>query len=266
MKSLVWIVVLFFSLKSSSFFGGEASGGGESDLHIASSIKQLLSGSELKSAMINYLRMVNPDSIKNKVVKKYLGNRKELEKDILTRNNYVFATEKQKCTNVFGEVKEAATVFGDVGGIICFDIDLLVEKMRDLNDELRMIRLAALAFHEHVHHFQIYKPGRYDFLEKEAEEVGGYVELTAKYSLIPTLRWVPEGRDEELNSILELNQLLRHKERMFLEPPVALKLKYPEFLNKEDRGLIRLLPSEKYHGTFYNQWEWILLLVFFPRA
>ncbi len=74
-----------------------------------------------------------------------------LVNDIQTSGNYTIGTD---CKDAYSNSVPASTVIGDVGGKICFNSVQIAADIQNLNQEDGMIRLAALAFHEHVHHFQ----------------------------------------------------------------------------------------------------------------
>ena len=87
-----------------------------------------------------------------------------------------------------GETIAARTSIGVRGATICFDLDVLFDQLKQLSVEEATIRIAALAFHEHIHHFQSVN----DSMEKNedaAYKIAAYVRTTAKFAQVPLLQW-----------------------------------------------------------------------------
>jgi hypothetical protein len=93
-----------------------------------------------------------------------------------------------QCHDSLNAEVPASAKIGEIGGKICFDTKKIADEFHDLSQEEVMIRLAALAFHEHVHHFQ--KPETdLKINEDEAYNLSAYVKITAKLTQIPVLKW-----------------------------------------------------------------------------
>ncbi len=233
---------------------GNSSGGGHPSGVDAGALKLLITGGGLKRDMVNYLKSIQIDKVQNPQVKSSLermmvGDR--LVKDILTPNNFFLATKTRPCLDEYNNKVPASTIIGDVGGPVCFNIDKLVSAYKDLSEEAATIHLAALAFHEFTHHYQMPSadPQIIQSNEVEANRVGGYVLLTAKFLMIPVLQWTPNDQGNGLfQQIQKMYDEIRAKERKFLAVPGAYYAKYPGFKNQPDRGLFRLLPREIYEG------------------
>jgi hypothetical protein len=212
--------------------GGSDRGGGDLKKLDASTIEMLLQGEQLKSAMLNYLNSIKLDQVEDAQVKSTLSRISvaALRADILTRDNYKSGS---RCQDSYNLAVPASAKIGDQGGEICFDTALISEQLKGQSVEEGFIRLAALAFHEHVHHFQ--SPST-DLKknEDEAYHVSDYVLLTAKTVQMPSLKWSVQSDDSAEPSI----------EPSFLsELPAGSKIRIP--LNAFVPAQSTLLPLGK---------------------
>jgi len=188
------LFIILFSLTalspSAHAAGGRSDGGADPRKMDAESVRLLLEDGSLKRAMQNYLSSISLSSVNNDSVRATLTRviaNGALRKDIETTGNYVI---EARCHDAYDNSVAASAHIGDVGGPICFDVERLADSYRELSREEGMIRLAALAFHEHIHHFQDPK-SPIEEIEREAYRVGAYVELTAKVVQEPLLKWDP---------------------------------------------------------------------------
>lgn len=249
---------------SETAIGGNSSGGGSPESVSQGALKLLIEGAGLKRAMQNYINTIDVEKIEDDEAKRLftlLNKHGDLEGDIQTPNNYFVATKEQTCRDAYNKEVPASAEIGKVGGRICFDVEKLTELYKSLNDEEVMIHLAALAFHEHVHHFQKVSQDEKVIKknEEEANRLAGYVLVTARFVQIPTLQWAPSGVDD-FDEIKVLYDKIRAKEKAFLRVPEAFYKNYPDYKDKEDRGLFRLLPRETYDkklsiqggGSYYS--------------
>lgn len=256
MKARTLSLAIFFmalSHSASSYAGEGSNGGGGTDpVKVAEgAIEGLINGDSLKNAMMNYLRTVRLEQIEDAQVKATLtramaGN--ALLEDI---PNSRYVRDDGNCKDAYGRVASASTRIGVPGAQICFDVGRLAENMRGLGDEALMIRLAAVAFHEHTHHFQVDDRTRERVAANEAEgdRVAGYVVLTARFVTLPLLRWTPPGSGpDQFRQIQAMYAEIRAREQAFIAPSPEDYSNYPDFQNKTDRGVVRLLPREVYDG------------------
>lgn len=259
LRKWLCLILLLFILApiSRGDDGGNISGGGTPDKVVAGAIKLLLEGGGLKLAMLHYLSTlqagkVSDDQVRESLKRLMAGDR--LKKDIMTSNNYVIATSRLACRDAYNVEVPASTRVGEFGGSICFDVPKLAEAYRGYTQEEILIHLAGLAFHEHMHHFQIPAHDRIQENEDEANRLGGYVLLTAKTLDIPVLNWASvesektQLEDQEFLEIKRMHDAIRAKEKAFLQPKAIDYAEYPDFKDKSDRGLFRLLPRETYDG------------------
>jgi hypothetical protein len=147
----------------------------------------LLKSDVLKSAMLNYLNSIKLDQVEDAQVRNTLSRitLEALRTDILTRGNYKIGSP---CQDSYNHEVPASAQIGDEGGEICFNTNLISDQLKERTIEEGFIRLAALAFHEHVHHLQ----SRWTNVKKnedEAYRVADYVLLTAKTVQMPSLKW-----------------------------------------------------------------------------
>jgi hypothetical protein len=213
-----WICCWVFALVSSVFFayaGGEGVGGGSSIKMEADRIRYLLENGDVKQSLMIYLKSIQLDNFPTKtpnqaaikeLFRQVLENN-GLISDIQTPNNYVF---NQGCpeapgrppsqiveskASLIGESnyeRFACTPIGVKGGSINFEIKKLSEYYKGLNNQELLIRLASLAIHEHIHHFQ--NPAvELQIHENEAYALSDYVYLTADRN---SQVWVPSLYEE----------------------------------------------------------------------
>jgi hypothetical protein len=191
-----WILVMVVSIFSAtglpSFAGKEGVGGGNPRKIDATAIQLLIQGQDLKIAMNNYLRTVRLEQIADSRIRRILKQvsvRGALQKDVeISRYE-----ASSRCMADSSDSVPASTEVGKLGGKICFNLEKLAQQYSSLSSEELMIRLASLAFHEHIHHFQLVSESR-EINEKEANEFSAYVQLTAKATRMPSLKWVsPAG-------------------------------------------------------------------------
>lgn len=180
--------------------GGIATGGANLGRMDESQISLLLSEDThlLKTSMINYLKTMSVAKVENpearKVFLSYPGVNLLLE-DILKSRYYI--SENAECRDAYNNEVGASARIGEKGGVICFDIQKIAYSTRSLSAEKAMIKLAALAFHEHVHHFQNISGNdtkKIEANEYEAYALSAYVELTAKTAQVPILKWDMEDK------------------------------------------------------------------------
>jgi len=254
--ALTAVVVMSFGLSPTAFAdhdGGNSSGGGNPRTVLEGSLRLLITGGGLKRAMQNYLETIRPDQIEDASVRatfKRMMAGGELERELLTASPFHEATHNQPCVDAFNNAVPASTGIGKPGSAICFDIVKLEPYYSSYKEEEVMIHLASLAFHEYVHHYQAvtHDIQQIQKNEDEANRVGGYVLVTAKFTAIPVLEWAPGKGGDEFQEIQKLYQIIQAKERAFLTVPAADYKEYPDYIGKDDRGLFRLLQREKYDG------------------
>jgi len=157
----------------------------------------------LKASMINYINTLKLDLAprQESALFSVMLKNGQLQQDIMSPNNYLIGLEKCQATNNVPDVR-AWTHTGkngvyNIGGPICFDVERLVQDYKDLSVKDAVVKLVALAFHEHVHHFQYESDDQavVTSQENDANVVGGYVELTAELAQIPLIQW-----SQKLNS------------------------------------------------------------------
>lgn len=194
------------SLPAFAAAGGSDRGGGDLRKLDASTIELLLQGEQLKSAMLNYLNSIKLDQVEDVQVKNTLSRitLEALRADILTRDNYKSGSQ---CRDSYNREVPASAKIGDQGGEICFDTGLISEQLKGQTVEEGFIRLAALTFHEHVHHFQ----SKWTDMKKnedEAYRVSDYVLLTAKTVQMPSLKWMVKP-DEQVAPGIDASHMSR---------------------------------------------------------
>lgn len=230
--------------------GGNSDGGGGPDTVSAGALKLMIEGPALKRAMSNYLATIQLDKVEDLAVRatlaRIMGN---LQTD-LNKSTYYEASKDQPCVDEFNNSVPASTHIGQIGAGVCFDIPKLVSAYKDYSEEEVMIHLAGLAFHEHVHHFQTPSRdlGQIQKLEDEANRVGGYILITAKFVQVPVLEWAPNAKNDQFTQIRQLYDQIQAKERAFLTVKAKDYADFPDYLGKDDRGLFRILPREVYDG------------------
>jgi hypothetical protein len=200
----------YFALLSASIllaapaYAGESSSnggrGGIPDRVDEAAFAQYITDGGLKSSMLNYLNTlelarVSP-SVKPILERMIAGG--ALRRDIESPSNYRVGLDD--CHDAAKNLPDALalTYTGrngqpNVGGRICFDVRGLVKQFNTsgIRPEDAVIKIAALTFHEHVHHFQdeASDPATIQRQEAEANAIGGYVELTAKLAQVPLIQW-----------------------------------------------------------------------------
>lgn len=180
--------------------GGEGSGGGDPFKIDKTVVQLLIDGDDLKNAMLNYLKTLPLDNVSDLRVLQTIMKDGSLAKDIRTSKYFAGPA----CKDELNLDVPASTELGtknapNLGGSICFDVDLLTSRYQGLSKEELMIQMASLAFHEHIHHFQD-RNGDKNANEKEAYLVAAYVQLTAKVLQIPLLKWAPPScNDSSIN-------------------------------------------------------------------
>lgn len=229
--------------------GGSNGGGGDPSAVTAGAIRLLINGDGLKNAMQNYINTLPLSQIEDGQVRtlfQTLMQNNKLKQDIIN-SKYAEATEAKPCEDAYNEAVSASTEVGKPGAEICFDIKKLAKSFGSLTEEELMVKLASLAFHEHVHHFQEFSKEKIKQNENEANRISGYILLTARFVQLPVLKWTKPSQDSnDFQSIQNLMSLLTAKEQVFLSPAESDYLQYPSYKGQSDRGIIRLLPREKY--------------------
>jgi hypothetical protein len=186
--------------------GSEGSGGGDPDkIHVAA-IQFLLKGSGLKDAMLYYLRTLQVDQISEPSARATFARimTDDLLQNDIRSSEYVL---KAKCQDSYSPSVPASTKIGVPGAEICFDVKKVASTTNRLSEEDVMIKLASLAFHEHVHHFQD-SAASIEQNEDDAYKLSAYVQVTAKFASTPVLKWQPSN-DESVTDDSEYALLLR---------------------------------------------------------
>lgn len=128
-------------------------GGGDPTTNTADAIKMLITGYDLKKAMLNYLASLKIEQVSDAEVKsvfeRVMANQ-ALAKDI-EASTYTLG---DKCLDAYSNSVPASTVVGAEHAEVCFDSAKLEAELSNLSSEEMMIRLASLAFHEHIHHLR----------------------------------------------------------------------------------------------------------------
>lgn len=182
---------------------GEASSnggrGGLPDAVDAAAFSQYITNGSLKASLLNYVRTLQVKNMGDGVKETFGRMMRDgaLVKDISTPDAYVASLDSCTGARVIRDAMAWTDTGQDqrfnIGGRICFDVPALVKQFKTsgLGIEDAVIKIAALAFHEHVHHFQMESsdPSVIQAQEDEANAVGGYVELTAKVAQVPLLKW-----------------------------------------------------------------------------
>lgn len=258
MKTIKFILAFIFILfsKHTSFAGGNTSSGGDPEKVRRESIRLLIEDGGLKKAMLNYLNTLQISQIQEYKVKTLfveMMNNNSLKVDI-QNSRYYISTE---CKGHDQEKTPASTSLGVPGSDICFNIEKLILRFKSLTDEAMMIELAGLAFHEHVHHYQKEPLARskeelikkHEQLENNANALGGYILITAKYVQIPLLQWSLSGNNTRDFSLIEsMYNTIKAKEKAYLDVSPTDYKDYPDYVGQKDRGVIRLLPRDQFDG------------------
>jgi hypothetical protein len=157
----------------------------------------------LKASMQNYLKNLQVDKIDDAGVRttfQRMGG--ELKMDI---DRTIYETGPE-CRERFYPKVAAATKEKDPAGavtgigarapheqsVICFDVSensTLLQQVKDLSYEEALKRVASLAFHEHVHHFQEDIPSQIEANEYEAYQLAAYVRSSATFAQVPLMTW-----------------------------------------------------------------------------
>jgi hypothetical protein len=256
MKKLIFVTILVSSgFVNADDLGGNSSGGGSPAAVRAGALKLLITGGGLKNAMLNYLKSIPLEQVQDEEVKTNL-QKLPLADDIATSEYFI--ADVNQCVDRFDKKVPASTEIGKPGARICFDVVKLVEDYKNLSEEETMIRLAGLAFHEHVHHFQVLG----DKNEDEANKIGGYVLVTAKYTQIPVLEWSmdSENEDEEIK-LLPLH--LGSKAAIELSEKARFEAKIIKTFNQEElkaktesqRKLLRIKKARLQDDLYMYVWD-----------
>lgn len=246
LKIKMLVLISFMFLSGRIFAGGNISGGGGPNSVTVGALKLLIEGQGLKKAMINYLltlpvNKVEDIQVRNLFYKMLKGN--SLQNDI-EKSKYLVSLS---CKDSFNDLTPASTLVGQLQSDICFNTEKLVAAYKGLSEEEVMVRLASLAFHEHVHHYQQAKKEKMSQNEKEANRLSGYVMITAKFVQLPLLKWSNPGEGPvEFQEIQSLFEIIKAKEQRFLAPKAEDFKRYLDYYGQKDRGVMKLLPREKY--------------------
>lgn len=177
--------------------GNSGTGGTDGSKVDPALVRYYLEGDVLKSAILNYLHSIDLSKVKDKSIRSVLSRamqNQELQKDINTSGNYLLRDE---CPSDNAEKPLASTDFGAIGGPICFAIPRIVAEYKNLSTEDFVIRLASVAIHEHIHHFQVNSPvDNNEANEVEARKIMSHVRDTAKTAQVTTLVWAEELQDK----------------------------------------------------------------------
>ncbi len=180
-------VLLHSSIFSSDIAMADKDRGGASVHEIdQTTLTYFIESGHLKRALLDYLESLEVDQIQDKQIQKLLtklSSRNKLQEDI-NASPYI---APYRCPDIESG-KSATTRIGKRNDEICFDIESLLREYRSLTIEETLIRLASVALHEHVHHFQNKRKPKNEN-EEEGLLVSAYVRLTAKIKQIPSLKW-----------------------------------------------------------------------------
>lgn len=230
----------------SSASGGNTSGGGNPFTVTESSIKLLITGNGLKSAMLNYLKTLPVEKIDDMTVRNLFA--RLLQNDFLQidiRESKYIASES--CEDTMHGPSAASALMGKLGSDICFNPVILAKLYQGMDDENVMVQLASLAFHEHVHHFQVGDRKSMRRNEEDANRLAGYVQITAKFVQLPLLKWSNPGAGPvEFQEIQSLYEVIKAKEQRFIAPDRNDYRGYEHYYAQKDSGVFKLLPREKY--------------------
>ena len=196
MRKIFFLMVL---LSATHALADKARGGGSPSRVDEQAIRMMIQGESLKNSVINYFKTIKVEEIENAEIRQVVPRllSQGLLKDVKSFDNYYFGD----CLDAQDSSVPASTEFGhkdgnqckpNIGGKICFNPNKLVSiyESEGLSEEQLLIRLASLAIHEHVHHFQCVEDSTDQKLEDQANQVAAYVQLTARLSQMPVLKWV----------------------------------------------------------------------------
>ena len=197
-------MTIFASFQTYAGGPGSDGGGGNAEANAKSVLQRLIldDGYKLKASMINYLNTISINKVTDPMVKVTLARigKTALINDINQSHYRIKAGANEAFIPTLGDksgVKmqpAAATDFMPVADVR-FDLDLLFNEVKNLPQEDKMIAVASLAFHEHIHHFQTPPHPRADIKaqlkerETEAYQTSGYVLKTAKFAEVQLLKW-----------------------------------------------------------------------------
>ncbi len=226
MRKLFCIMVL---ISGSQALADKARGGGSPIMVDEQVIRLIIEGETLKNSVSNYFKTIKVEEIENPEVRQMVPRllSEGLLRDVKSADNYYFGD----CLDAQDSSVPASTEFGqmdgnqckpNIGGRICFNPKKLVSiyESEGLSEEQLLIRLAALAIHEHIHHFQCVNDKNEMKLESEANQVAAYVQLSARLVQIPLLKWVSPNSKSDLKAVIaELQKVQIEKTQLV----VALK-------------------------------------------
>jgi uncharacterized protein YfiM (DUF2279 family) len=227
------LVLLALICTASAGFAGDSGRGGIPEAISQDAFNRYITGLGLKLSVRHYLDTLPINQISDPVdsdvkatfEKMVRGN--ALQKDIDTQGNYVAGLENcnfnqqganPESTNIKVRAWTQTGRNGEfnVGGKICFDVNGLVQDFKGISLEEAAVRLAALAYHEHTHHFQFATDDAAAIKKQEAEAngIGGYIFRTARLSQIPVLEWSSNPRScidsyQRVVSLLTSQQVTR---------------------------------------------------------
>jgi hypothetical protein len=234
---------------SAAFAGGNITAGGSPNTVSAGAIKILVEDGGLKKAMLNYIETLQTNQVEDVLVRNQfvrMMSERSLVHDI-QESHYVLATPSSPCKDAYDNAVPASAMIGKPQSDICFDVEKLVHSFQGLSEEDVMIQLSSLAFHEHTHHYQIFSKETIQQNEANANRIAGYVLITAKFVQLPLLHWTKPGSGPaEFQAIETMYAAIKAKEQAFIAPAPSDYSNYPGFQGQKDKGVVRLLPREKY--------------------
>jgi hypothetical protein len=248
---------------SAAFAGGNTSAGGSPNTVSAGAIKILIEDGGLKKAMLNYIETLQTSQVEDALVRNQfvrMMSDRSLVRDI-QETHYVLATPSSPCKDAYDNAVPASAIIGKLQTDICFDVEKLVHSYQGLSEEDVMIQLSSLAFHEHTHHYQIFSKEAIHQNEADANRIAGYVLITAKFVQLPLLHWTKPGSGPAEFQVIEtMYAAIKAKEQAFIAPAPSDYSNYPGFQGQKDKGIVRLLPREKYEdklsikggGSYYS--------------
>jgi len=196
--SFMVLIVAMSSMQSNLAYSSQGRGGDDPAKIDEATLTLLIKGDGLKNAMLNYLKTIDVSQIQDADIKSAFSQMLKdgaLQRDIQTKNNYTLG---DSCLDAYNSEVPVSTELGqldkpNIGGEICFDLKKLVVayQNKNLTEEQLMIKLASLAFHEHVHHFQVYSKSDVQSNEESANKIAAYIQITARFVQVPLLKWSP---------------------------------------------------------------------------